>query len=294
MPSVKTPLGQIKDPPSRYLGRRVALLTQHGKEQVLKPVVEAALGCVIEHIDRYDTDLLGTFTREAPRPGTQMNALRRKARKGMELSGLPLGMASEGSFGPDPFTGLIPWNVELLMWIDDELGIEVVGVAQGPGRCGQLLTDDWAALEAFAAREDFPRHHLVLRPEHQDDSRVHKGLSDPAQLRRTFEACLGMAANGQVFAETDLRAFANPSRMERIGQAAADLVQRLQTCCPVCAAPGFSVTARVPGLPCEACGLPTAGHLSEIRTCLHCRHQVTVPRTDRRFADPAHCNHCNP
>ncbi len=280
--------------PSRYMARRVALLTQHGKERVLKPVVESALGCVIEHIDRYDTDLLGSFTREVPRPGTQMDALRRKARKGMELSGLPLGMASEGSFGPDPFTGLFPWNVELVMWIDDELGIEVVGKAQGPGRSGHLLTGDWAALEAFAAREGFPLHHLVLRPEHQDDPRVHKGLADPVQLRRTFEACRDMAANGMVFAETDLRAFANPSRMERIGQAAADLVQRLQTCCPVCAAPGLSVTERVPGLPCEDCGLPTAGYLSEVWTCPRCRHQVTVPRTDRRFADAAHCDHCNP
>lgn len=289
-----TDISMLKNPPSRYLGRKVALLTQHGKEQVLRPVLEPALGCVIEHVDRYDTDLLGTFTREATRPGTQMDALRRKARKGMELSGLPLGVASEGSFGPDPFTGMFPWNVELLIWIDDELGIEVVGVAQGPGRSGHLLTGDWAALEAFATREGFPQHHLVLRPEHQDDPRIHKGLSDTTRLRHAFEVCRDMAANGQVFAETDLRAFANPSRMERIGQAATDLVQRIQACCPVCAAPGFSVTERVPGLPCEACGLPTASHLNEVWTCLRCQHQVTVPRTDRRFADPSHCNDCNP
>ena len=67
------------------------------------------------------------------------------------LMQMPLGLASEGSFGPDPFTGLFPWNIELLMWIDDELGIEVVGMAQGPGRSGHVLTGDWAALEAYAA-----------------------------------------------------------------------------------------------------------------------------------------------
>lgn len=279
---------------SRYRGRRVALLTQHGKEQVLRPVLEPALGCVVDHVAGYDTDLLGTFTRETPRPGTQLEALRRKARKGMELSGLPLGLASEGSFGSDPFAGLFPWNVEMLMWIDDELGIEVVGMAQGPGRSGHVLTGDWAALEAFSAREGFPQHHLVLRPEHEDDPRVHKGLSDPGELRRAFEACRQMAANGQVFAETDLRAFANPTRMERIGQAAADLVQRLQSCCPVCAAPGFAVTERVPGLACGGCGLPTAIHHGEVWTCLRCPHQVTVPRTDLRFADPAQCGYCNP
>ncbi len=278
----------------RYTGRRVALLTQHGKEQVLKTVMEPALGCVIERVDGYDTDLLGTFTREASRPGTQMDALRRKTRKGMELSGLTLGIASEGSFGPDPFTGMFTWNVEMLMWIDDELGLEVVGMAQGVGQSGHVLTGDWGEMQAFAAREGFPQHHLVLRPEHQDDPRLHKGLSDPAELRRAFETCRDMAANGQVFAETDLRAFANPSRMQRIGQAAADLVQRLQTCCPACNAPGFSVSARVPGLPCAACARPTTSHHSEVWSCPRCRHQVTLPRTDRRLADPAQCNHCNP
>lgn len=280
--------------PSPYAHRRVALLTQHGKERVFRSVMEPALGCLIEHVDRYDTDLLGSFTRETPRPGSQREALRRKVRKGMELSGLPLGLASEGSFGPDPFAGLFPWNIELVMWIDDELGIEVVGMAQGPGRNGQLLTADWAELQAFAAREGFPDHHLVLRPGHQDDPRIHKGLSDPDQLRQTFERCRDLASNGLVWAETDLRAFAHPSRMERIGEAAADLVQRLQSRCPACAAPGFGVSERLSGLPCEACGLPTASHHSEVWTCLRCHHRLVRPRTDRQQADAAHCDHCNP
>lgn len=99
---------RLLSPPARYSGRRVSLLTQHGKEQVLRPALEPALECVIDHVDGYDTDLQGAFTRESHRPGTQLEALRRKARKGMELSGLPLGLASEGSFGPDPFTGLFP------------------------------------------------------------------------------------------------------------------------------------------------------------------------------------------
>ena len=98
-----------------YAGRQVALLTQHGKERVIAPVLEAALGCRVERVARYDTDLLGTFTRDIPRAGTQLDAARRKARLGMELAGLPLGLASEGSFGPDPFTGMFPWNVEFLI-----------------------------------------------------------------------------------------------------------------------------------------------------------------------------------
>jgi YHS domain-containing protein len=41
----------------------------------------------------------------------------------MDLSGLPIGLASEGSFGPDPFIGMFSWNVEMIIWIDDMLGI---------------------------------------------------------------------------------------------------------------------------------------------------------------------------
>ena len=33
---------------SDYLGRKVALLTQHGKERVIAPVLDPGLGCVIE------------------------------------------------------------------------------------------------------------------------------------------------------------------------------------------------------------------------------------------------------
>ena len=42
-----------------YSGKRIALLTQHGKERVLAPVLEPALGCRVERVAGYDTDLLG-------------------------------------------------------------------------------------------------------------------------------------------------------------------------------------------------------------------------------------------
>jgi hypothetical protein len=91
-----------------YSGRRVALLTQHGKERVIAPVLDAARDCRVEWVNGFDTDLLRTFTGDIPRTGSQLEAARRKARIGMELSGLPLGRASGGAFGPDPMAGLFP------------------------------------------------------------------------------------------------------------------------------------------------------------------------------------------
>ena len=147
-----------------YAGRRIALLTQHGKERAIAPVLESALGCRVERVAGYDTDRLGTFTREIPRAGTQIEAARKKARLGMELSELPLGLASEGSFGPDPFTGMFSWNLEMIVWIDDALGIEVVGAASGKTNFAHRLAADWAEAETFARAAGFPEHHLVARP----------------------------------------------------------------------------------------------------------------------------------
>jgi hypothetical protein len=279
---------------SLYARHRVALLTQHGKEQVIAPVLEPGLDCVIERVAGFDTDQLGTFTRDTPRPGTQLDAARCKARIGMELSGLSMGLASEGSFGPDPFTGMLSWNVELLVFIDDRLGIEIVGMAQGAARSGHLQTHDWHAVESFASREGFPSHHLVLRPRDQDDPRIHKGISDWLRLKACFDDCLAQADNRQVFVETDLRAFANPSRMQHIGQAARDLLQRMQSGCPACKSPGYGVTERQPGLPCSACGLPTSIYRSEVWQCVRCLHKSVQPRTDCLVAEPQHCRYCNP
>ena len=74
---------------SIYSGKKVALLTQHGKEQVIAPILGPDLGCMIEHVTGFDTDQLGTFTRDTPRLGTELDAARCMARMGVELSGLP-------------------------------------------------------------------------------------------------------------------------------------------------------------------------------------------------------------
>ncbi len=277
-----------------YHGRRVALLTQHGKERVIAPVLEPGLGCTIEHVTGFDTDLLGTFTRETPRPGTQLEAARRKARKGMELAGTSLGVASEGSFGPDPFTGMFSWNVELLVWVDDELGSEVVAVAQGAARNEHIQSDDWEAVAAFAEQEGFPEHHLVVRNDGADGQALYKGIADWAQLKTSFDLARAQSAGGTVFVERDLRAFANPSRMQLIAQAASDLLARLQSQCPACEAPGYWIAARNPGLPCAACGQPTTSFCEEVWSCPRCQHKEVRARTDVVAAEPKDCPHCNP
>ena len=71
---------------SNYLGQKVAFLTQHGKQDLVRAPLEAALGCQIVHTEGYDTDQLGTFTREVDRLGSQLEAARIKAKIGMALT----------------------------------------------------------------------------------------------------------------------------------------------------------------------------------------------------------------
>lgn len=277
-----------------YKNCEVALLTQHGKERVLAPILYESIGCRVTRVDDYDTDLLGTFSREIPRDGTQVEAARKKARIGMEIAHLSLGLASEGSFGPDPFTGMLPWNIEVLIWIDNECDLEITAVAQGKTNFDHTLITSWEEVVAFARKTGFPEHQLVVRPEDENNPHIRKGIDNWADLQAAFAWALDTSKNGFAFIETDMRAYANPTRMNNIRLAAEELTKKLSSTCPACGAPGYWIVERLSGLPCKGCGEPTLETRAEVYGCCKCRHRVTLERKDRIHAYPGHCEHCNP
>lgn len=286
----------LPDPPASASGvaGRVAFLTQHGKEDLVAPVFQRALGWRVERVDGFDTDLLGTFTRDRERPGSQIDAARIKARKGMELSGCRRGLASEGAFMEDPVGGFFPWNVELLVYLDDDRGLEVTGMAQGAACNVHKWVNSWEELEQAAAEARFLSHHLVLRPDHENHPQVIKGVSDAVRLRAAYEAALAQSTSGVVFVESDLRAFGNPTRQALIVAAAENLVAKLASLCPVCQCPGYAPVSPIRGLPCRQCGTPTRGLLGERWRCGGCGHEADVMQTRMRWVDPSQCDRCNP
>lgn len=276
------------------MGTHIALLTRHGKERVLAPVLEPVLGGRLFRVDDFDTDTLGNFTREIPRAGTQIEAARKKARIGMTRSGHARGLGSEGAFGADPFAGLVPWNVEVVVLIDDQLGIEIVGVAEGPAVHVHREVGDWPAAMAFARDARFPEHHLVVRPDGPDNPCCEKGLDRWDTLEQAFLRAQAASGVGRVFLESDLRAHANPTRMDTIRHAAENLAARYRSACPRCSAPGFSVVEHLTGLPCSDCGAPTREFLAEVWKCPKCAYTEQRVRAERTHADPARCDLCNP
>ncbi|MBU3615872.1 hypothetical protein ICN20_01390 [Polynucleobacter sp. JS-Polo-80-F4] len=277
-----------------FSNRSVSLLTKHGKEKVIAEVLNTQVGCRLHQTDAYDTDLLGTFTQETPRYGSQLDAVRKKASIGMDLLKLDLGIANEGAFVNDPHSGMIPWNNELLVLIDQKHQLEITGFASGPAQNDNTYISHWEELEKFADSALFPSHYLVIKPTDEYHPQSRKGIKDLSELKEAFEWAKGLSSKGIIYVENDLRAFANPTRMENIRRAAIDLASKMNSLCPQCQTPGFWVKDVKRGLPCNACGLATDQEIAKIWGCLKCDHELTEGMKVFKLADPSKCHHCNP
>jgi len=292
LPGKKNP-PQDEQANSCYRGGRFSLLTQHGKERVMAPLFAEAFGVDLVLATGFYTDALGTFTRDVARHGDQLEAARTKAEKGMEILGVQRGVASEGAFGPDPF-GFFPWNVELVVLVDRALGIEIVGRAQGAAHHLHASVATRDALEVFARRAGFPEHGLVVRPDGESDPRIRKGIGEWPLLHAAFEEALGQSRSGVVFVESELRAHLNPTRMKMIRKATTNLIARMSSACPQCAAPGFWLVERIPGLRCGDCDMPTDEARAERWRCVAADHFEIRDVSAGRLADPSRCGGCNP
>lgn len=276
-----------------YRGSRFALLTKHGKAEAIAPVLQREFAASVDVVEGFDTDSLGTFTRDVARLGTQVETARRKAQLAVELSGLPLGLGSEGTFAPGPF-GLGSWNSELIMLVDVDRGLEILGRAGGVGHHVFTAVRTRAELEDFTQKARFPEHGLVLRPDHADHPAVVKDFAADA-LAALYEKAREESSTGVVWVESDLRAHRNPARMQMIAAACEDLAARMKRHCPGCQAPGFGVVGRIPGLPCAYCQTPTREAVAERFACVTCTYeeQRAVVSPDQ-LADPKWCDECNP
>jgi len=254
-------------------------------------------GLIVTSTPGLDTDQLGTFSGEIPRDGTMLDVAMRKARLGMNAAGAPLGLASEGSFGPHPAIPYIPAGMELLVFVDDESGIVVTeSLIAEKTNYDHLVVSPGEASDGFLQRIGFPTHGLIVRPNKGEvASALAKGIVDPDRLRRAIEAAAAVSSDGRARMETDMRAHFNPTRMRSLAILAERLAQRLARQCPACGAPGFGRTGSRAGLLCEACGTPTELVVAEILGCPACDYTEERLRGDGLQRAPAqHCPLCNP
>lgn len=278
-------------------GARAVLATMHGKERAIAPLAARFLGLDPHVAEGLDTDVFGTFSRDVARAGTPRDAARAKIAAAFRL--MPdarVGLASEGSFGPHPGLPFAALNRELVLLINRETGLELIGhhATMATNFAHDVVTDVAAGL-ALAAKAGFPAHGVivmgVLDGQPAPQLALFKAIAAEADLAAVLSRTI--ALTGAAHIETDMRAHRNPRRMRAIRRAMIDLVRRSGSCCPACARPGFAMTGRVPGLPCAWCRSPTPLARAEIWACegCDCREERPVAAPS---ADPMHCAECNP
>jgi hypothetical protein len=279
------------------LGHRAVLATMHRKEEVILPAL-AELGLAIEVPQDFDTDRFGTFSREVPRAGSQLDAARAKINGAFErIPDAKVGIASEGSFGPDPFLPFVALGRELILLIDRDNGFELAGHhASFETNFGTMVVTDVGSALKFAERRKFPSHGIIVSAaiDGQPDPHagLYKNLVDTDQIAAVVSTMI--ERHSAAFIETDMRANRNPTRMRSVEQAAFDLARRFNSRCPDCQYPGYDVTGRVVGLPCSWCGEPTRITRLVVLSCSACGYQEERPAGHQTTADPGQCEHCNP
>lgn len=281
-----------------YKNTVAVLATMHGKERAIGPVLEQGLGLRVALALGLDTDQFGTFSRDIDRTGTQLDAARAKIAAAFDYAPYArVGLASEGSFGPHPYIPFLALGRELVLLVDRERGLELTGHFSGPEtNYGHAVVSDIEGAIAFAERSKFPEHGLIVMGCVDDKPAPSLSLIKDVIDHAGLEKAVGhvVAKCGAAFVEADMRAHHNPTRMRAIERAASDLVRRFRSECPACKHPGFDVTERIGGLPCEWCGEPTHVIRAEVLTCEACDYRQERPATSATTTDPKWCDCCNP
>ncbi|KAB3533494.1 hypothetical protein F8154_10860 [Alkaliphilus pronyensis] len=285
----------IKD----FFKNRIGVLaTMHKKETVISPILEKELGIRIIVPEAFNTDEFGTFTRDIERRGNQLETAKYKAEAVMELTGETLALASEGSFGPHPITPFLPFNREIVVFIDKENDLELIGEAATTAtNFNHKPVKSLQEAHEFAIEAGFPEHGVVVKTKElsKKEDEIFKGITTMKDLELAVNSALSGSIDGVIHIETDMRALYNPTRMKNIEAATRDLVKKIYNLCPKCLWPGFTLVDRKAGLPCGWCGIPTDLTLSLLYSCKKCGYnqQQLYPEGIKK-ADPGRCKFCNP
>lgn len=277
-----------------FSGRKLVIATKHGKEKIIGPLLQSALGVEIIVPADLDTDQFGTFSGEIERPVDPIEAARMKCRLACEQYQCSLAIASEGSFGPHPSMFFVPADDEIVVLIDTENNLEFKArsVSANTNFNGDLFTS-WRKAEKFAEMVLFPSHGLIARNNKEGVERLVKGIRTWTDLEQHVDNFLN--DYGQVFLETDMRAMYNPTRMTVIEEATKKLIAQIIRTCPNCNTPGFEVVDVKDGLPCSLCGAPTRSTLAYVYGCQRCnfKKEELYPK-GKKSEDPMYCDWCNP
>lgn len=277
-----------------FEGRKIVIATKHRKEEVIAPILIEQLGLDPFVVEGLDTDLFGTFTGEIERDAGPLEALRRKAERAIQITGVDLAIASEGSFGPHPTVFFVPAGEELMLLMDKKNDVEVLAKSiSTETNFGSAEVETEEDLLAFADKSQFPSHALILSAAHENNAGFVKGITSKDVLLSSFHDIRERSKT--VFVQTDMRALFNPTRMKNIALACHVLMKNIKSTCPGCVTPGYIVSDVLSGLPCSLCGRPTKSTLAHQYVCKKCgQEEIRYYPNLKVEEDPTFCDYCNP
>lgn len=259
-----------------------AILTKHDKARLVAPSL-SRLGWLLSEVSNFDTDTLGSFAGEYPRFMSPVECAMRKAAIAADLSGLNLGIGSEGSFSVGPY-GIGTFNLELLSCVNIDAGWVVTGKFYGPTTAQRWTITQKSELDIVL--QSLPAGQKLLL---QQQQQIYKGISAEHALSQVVT----LLKKGSLELSYDLRAHCCPERQLHIISAADNLAARLQRTCPKCQTPGFWPNNANPGLPCEECSTPTTLTLQREACCQRCHYTETYA-VEATIASRQYCQVCNP
>lgn len=283
---------------SLYQDEEFVFATMHDKEVYLNGACKKILGASLRGLKGVlDTDLLGTFSGEVERMGTQKETVLKKCLLGLKQSGLPYGIASEGSFGPDPLIPFFNSSIETVVFIDQKRNFQLFESRRFlKTNYNQKTVSDFEDCSEFLKEAIFPSHRLIVRPNvWVDKTIVFKGLQTLDELKKALSTACIHSEDKKAFIQTDMRAHMNPTRAFNLVKLGLRLFRRLQHLCPSCSSPGWGPSRKVPGKPCKVCSCPTPLPYASLWNCPLCPMEEEKPLFDSHIpAEPGHCPNCNP
>jgi len=275
-----------------FENRSLFIATKHQKETVLAPKLFESFGIKSIVSSNFDTDQFGMFTGQIKREISPYDTAKRKCDLAREQFGYDLVLASEGSFFMQ--YGFIRVNHELLLLKDYLNEIEIIAdVTSQETNFNQKKIKIISELHDFLTSINFPKNAVILSFYEEEEKKFFKDISQISQLEKIVKDKLESGI--EVYIETDMRAMNNPIRMKVISEAADKMISKMQSNCPHCYYPGFSVYSYEKGLPCEICNFPTNAILIEIYICKNCDYQKKVEFPHgKKYQEAMFCDVCNP
>ena len=279
-----------------YTNARIGLATIHAKDLAIAPPFRRLLDAEVVVAHGLDTDALGTFSGEVPRPDALVETCVIKAELAFRTLDVDYAIASEGSYGPIDRVPLVSSGVEILAFIDRKRGLKIVetlGTHRTNWRMRRFRAGD-PNVPTVVKAMGFPGYGVFVL-NNSDYSHPVKDLVNMDEVVAAVNREAKRSDDGLALVISDMRANRNPMRMLVLRALSWKLAKRLERLCPKCHTPGFGPIGVRRGLPCERCGQPTHWIDFEIDGCSLCGHAESRPRKDgRKTAANLSCATCNP